>query len=428
MTKKWERIIMSFICIAAAVLILMGCQSQNTVIPEESKEVKIPMILPVNPSTGKRSDEELVNAFNREYEGIYHVEVEWVMETDEEYRNNLKRLNVTDNLPAVITDSRTLPAFYRLMIEDGRVENLCPYLDADEEWRSMVEPAMIESCREEDGGIYLMPVSNEMLSCSGIFWNQELFDRAGIEEFPKTWDEFWECCDRLQARGITPLALYTEGDGRAAMLLATAEMADTQAGAEFMEQLYPESYDNDSVYHMAETIQKMFRYTKKDAVYSDYDEAYNTFIMGNAAMLPGDCWLIDQIMEEVEEPIRFSAFPGNELVSSPEAYGWAVVSSYDEEVKAGAVEFLKFRNRQNTKLLEDLLAQNETERPLLISDYIQAYENNPRIVPDYQVKWNSVLQEKTLEEVLTLFAQNKISPGTFIEMLNESVEEFVKEQ
>lgn len=424
---KRGRIMAGFACIAAA-LAIMGCQSQNTVIPVENKEVKIPMILPVNPSTGKRSDEELVNAFNREYEGVYHVEVEWVMETDEEYRNNLKRLNVTSGLPAVITDLRTLPAFYQLMIEDERIENLRPYLDEDEEWKSMLEPEVLESCREENGDIYLAPVSNEVLSCSGIFWNRELFDRAGIEEFPGTWDEFWECCDRLQAHGITPLALYAGGNGRAAMLLATAEMADTQEGAEFMEQLYPGSYNNDSVYHMAETIQKMFRYTQKDAVYSDYDEAYNTFIMGNAAMLPGDCLMIGQITEEVEVPVRFSAFPGNMLISSPEAYGWAVVSSYDDEVKAGAVEFLKFRSRQHTKLLEDMLAQDETERTQLVWDYIRAYENEPRMVPDYQVKWNSVLQEKALGEALPLFAQNKISPGTFIEMLDESVEEFIKEQ
>ena len=414
-------------CMAAAFL-FTGCRSQNTVAPVENETVKIPMILTVNPYTGSRNNEKIVNEFNREYEGVYEVEVEWVMETEEEYRNNLKRLNATDELPAIITDLRTLPAFYQLMIENDRLEDLSPYLEADEEWKNMIEPAMLESCVEEDGKIYLIPVSSEAFSCSGIFWNEELFARAGIEEFPSTWDEFWECCDRLSAHGITPLSLYTEGNGWSAMLLATAEMADTQAGAEFMEQVYPKSYNNDSVYHMAETLLKMFRYTKKDAVYSDYDEAYNNFIMGNAAMLPNDCFMMGEMTEEVEGRIRFSAFPGNKLVSSPEASGWAVVSTYDEEVKAGAVEFLKFRNRQNTESADSLLEQFGTEQTRLIEDYIQAYENEPQIVPNYQVKWNPILQEETLEEALPLFAQNKITPGTFIEMLDESVVEFMREQ
>ena len=427
MRGKMKKIMAGIACMTA-VLSVTGCGSRNTIEPVEDEVVKIPVILTVNPSTGIRNDEELVNAFNREYEGIYQVEAEWIMETEVEYRNNLKRLNVTDELPAVITDLRTLPAFYRLMIADGRIEELSSYLEADEEWRNMIEPAVLESCREEDGSIYLVPAGSEAFSCAGIFWNEELFVRAEIEKFPETWDEFWECCDKLQARGITPLSLYTEGNGWAAMLLATAEMADTQEGAEFMEQLYPKSYDNDCVYHMAETLQKMFRYTKKDAVYSDFDEAYNNFIMGNAAMLPEGCWMIDQIEEDAESQIRFAPFPGNKLVSSPEISGWAVVSSYDGEVKAGAIEFLKFRSRRNAENAERLFEQNGTEYSRLINDYIQVYGNEPQIVPDYQVRWNSVLQEKTLKEALPLFAQNKISPGSFIEMLNESVEEFKREQ
>lgn len=425
--KVRKKMMTGFACMAA-VFLFVGCQSRNTVVTVEDEEIKIPMILTVNPYTGNRNNEKIVNAFNREYEGIYEVEVEWVMETKEEYRNNLKRLNATDELPAIITDLRTLPALYQLMIENDRIEDLSPYLEEDKEWKDMVEPAILESCVEEDGKVYLMPLGSETFSCSGIFWNEELFSWAGIEEFPGTWDEFWECCDILSAHGIMPLSLYTEGDGWSAMLLATAEMADTQAGADFLEEVYPKSYNNDSVYHMAETLLKMFRYTQKDAVYSDYDEAYNNFIMGNAAMFPNDCLMIEEMADEIEGRIRFSAFPGNELISSPEASGWAVVSSYDEEVKAGAIEFLKFRSRQNMETMDRMFRQGETGRSRLIDDYLQAYGNEPRIVPNYQVKWNPILQEETLEEALPLFAQNKITPDTFIEMLDESVAEFMREQ
>ena len=95
---------------------------------------------------------------------------------------------------------RTLPAFYQLMIEDGRIEDLSSYLEADEEWKNMIEPAVLECCREADGSIYLAPISSEAFSCAGIFWNEELFAKAEIEKFPETWEEFWECCDKLQAR------------------------------------------------------------------------------------------------------------------------------------------------------------------------------------------------------------------------------------
>ncbi len=109
------------------------------------------MILTVDSSTGNKNEEEVVERFNRAYKGKYHIDVDWVMETEEEYRKNLKRMNVTDELPAIITDLRMLPSFYQMMIKKGRIEDLTPYINEDQEWKDMIEPSVMESVREEDG-------------------------------------------------------------------------------------------------------------------------------------------------------------------------------------------------------------------------------------------------------------------------------------
>ena len=70
----------------------------------------------------------------------------------------------------------------------------------------------MEGCTDDDGNIYLGPISTAAFACAGMFLNPELFAEAGIEKFPETWEEFWDCCDRLQANGITPLGLHTEGN------------------------------------------------------------------------------------------------------------------------------------------------------------------------------------------------------------------------
>ena len=385
------------------------------------------MILTVSPTSGKKSEQELVDAFNITYKGKYHIAVEWIMETEDDYRQNLKRLNVTDKLPAVITDLRMLPSYYRLLVEDHRIVDLAPYLEADQEWKQMIEPVVLDSCSEEDGSVYLGPVSTAAFSCSGIFWNEELFEQAGIEEFPQTWEEFWDCCEKLQARAVTPLGLHTEGTGWSAMLLATAEMADSEEGAAFMNELYPGSYQKDCIYHMADTLQKLYKYTTKDAMNADFDVAYNNFIAGKVAMLANGYWMIAQLPEEFREKVRFSPFPGNKLVSSPETFGWAVVDSYSDEVKQGAVEFLKFRTKKNKKLKEELFSQDQNTSRLL-QDYIRAYRGQPQIVPNYQVKWNSVLQESTLGEALPALAQKKITQADFVRMLTESITESKKEE
>lgn len=408
-------------------VMLSGCSDKATETAENTEEVSIPVILIVDSTTGIRNEENLIETFNEEYEGKWQADVEWIMETEEEYRQNLKRQNVTDTLPAVITDLRMLPAFYYTMIQDGRIEELSPYLEKDKEWQEMIEPSVLEACSEEDGTIYLGPISTAAFSCSGIFWNEELFAQAGIEEFPNTWEEFWDCCEQLKDHGITPLALHTEGTAWAPMLIATAEAASTEEGAAFMEQFYPETYQNESGLRIAETLKKLFAYTTEDALYSDFDVSYENFFSGKAAMIPNGYWMMDQIPEEWQEKVRFSAFPENKMISSPETFGWAIVSNYSEEVKEGAAALLKLRTRLNMEQREELFSQDPDEMTPAERDYIAAYKKTPQLVPNYQVKWNSILQEETLGEYLPDLVLGKITPEEFTEKEDESFSRFLEE-
>lgn len=428
--KRYKKKGLTLLLLATAMAGLVnGCGRQADQKQEEVREaVKIPMILTVDPSTGIKNEEKLVEAFNVAYRGVYEMDVEWVMETEEEYRRNLKRLNVTDQLPAVMTDLRMLPSFYRMMIQDGRLENLTPYIEADAEWKDMIEPMVLEGCSEEDGSVYLAPLSTAAFSCSGVFWNEELFAQAGITDFPETWEEFWACCEKLQESNITPLALHTEGTAWAPMLFATAELANTSAGADFMKEIYPQSYNNANGIRMAETLQRLFSYTTKDALHTDYDVAYGNFFSGRAAMLPNGYWMIDQIPPEWEGKVHFAPFPGNILVSSPETFGWSLRAGCSPEMKAGAIAFLKFRTRLNQEEKKKLFDEPAEGQSRAEQDYLAAYEANPQIVPNYQVKWNSILQEETLGSYLPELATGEITPEQFVQYEDESIEEFRREQ
>ena len=360
------------------------------------------------------------------------MQVEWIMETEEEYRKNLKRLNVTDELPAVIYDVRTLPSFYQMMVADGRIENLSPYLEEDEEWRNMIEPAVMEGCTDEDGNIYLGPISTAAFACAGMFWNPELFAEAGIEKFPETWEEFWDCCDRLQANGITPLGLHTEGTGWAPMLIATAEAAHTEEGYAFMKELLPESYSNDTGLEIAKTLQKLFRYTTEDAIHADYDVAYNNFVTGKVAMIPNGYWMIDQLPEEWKEKVRFSAFPGNKLIASPETFGWAVVSTYSEEVKEGAVEFLKFRTKFNLEEKKEQVISSieeqgklteELKKQILAAETLVAVEDLYRPYRPKRRTRATIAKEKGLEPLAALITLQKTK-----EPLEKAAEAYISEE
>ena len=425
-----KKTIRSMFILLLMICLLTGCKTSEKKLAEESKEpVKISIILTVDPSTGTKNEQKVVEAFNKKYKGTYELDVDWIVETEADYRQNLKRLNATDELPDIITDLRMLPSFYQKMIAENRIADLTPYIDADEEWSSMIEPVVQEGCTYADGNIYLAPISTAAFSCCGIFWNQELFNKAGIDSFPTTWDEFWACCDKLTNAGITPLALHTDGTGWAPMLLASAAVASSsEEGAEFMSLIYPDTYQNASGLELANTLKRLFSYTTSNALYNDFDTAYNNFFTGKAAMIPNGYWMIDQIPDGWEQYVRFSSFPGNALVSSPETFGWSLTSGCSEEVEEGALAFFKFRTEFNLLEKETMLSMGEKYISQVERDYRNAFLNSPTFVPNYQVKWNSVFQENTLSKYLPQLAEGRITPEDFLNYADDSIRQFEEEQ
>ena len=53
-------------------------------------------------------------------------------------------------------------------------------------------------------GTYALPY---VANAAGILYNKDLFEQAGIEEVPVTYEEFLNAVDKLNAAGITPLTV-----------------------------------------------------------------------------------------------------------------------------------------------------------------------------------------------------------------------------
>lgn len=407
--------------------LLAGCREAPKERKAQQQEVEIPVIFQIDPASDHKNNEELAEAFNQEYEGRYQIRVQWLFDTTSAYRAQIKLLNVTDDLPAVMTDVAFSPGFSLLLEEAGRLVDLGPILEEDKQWREWIDKEVLEPCYEEDGSLYIMPISSNCFSYSGIFYNKELFARAGIEEFPDTWEEFWRCAKKLEGAGITPLALHTEGTGWASMLLATAYIGTSDEGREFLSQRLPESY-NGFGRQMGEVLGKAFSYTTTEGINQDFDTAYEQFVREDAAMLPNGYWMMGMLDKKLAQKVGFAPFPENVLVVSPQMSGWAVAASYPEEVRQGAVEFLRFRSWLARTQAEDFLDEQRTPSSDLERDYIQAIKESHRTVANYQIQWNPILQEKILPRAIEKLAKGEIDAEIFEQMLNDSVEQFERER
>ena len=69
-----------------------------------------------------------------------------------------------------------------------------------------------------------------------------------------------------------------------------------------------------------------------------------------------------------------------------------------------------------------------TEISQLLQDYVNAYNNNPQIVPNYQVKWNSILQEETIGKCSATACRREMTPAQMVETADESIREYEKER
>lgn len=394
----------------------------------QAKEIVIPAIFLVDTVTNTKNNEELVNSFNEKYKGKYKIQVEWMADTASAYRSKLKILNATDKLPAIITDARFSPEFYQLLLDGNRLLNIKPYIENDMEWKNCFESKVLESCLENDGSMYLVPLSSDCFSYSGVFWNKRLFAKAGIYSFPKTWDEFWKCCEKLSKEGIIPLSLHTAGTAWAPMLFSTASLGDSLEGREFMKMRLPKDYNNESGKKLVKNLKSLFKYTTKDAINRDFDVAFEHFSKEETAMLPNGYWMLEQMNEEWKDKIGFAPFPENVTITSPEMSGWAITTGYSKEVQDGALLFLKYRTEKSQQEKQELVYLNNEKRSNLEKDYIELVKSNPIIIPNYQLQWNSTLQQEVFQSKIPQLANGTITEDDFLNFMNESVADFEKEK
>ncbi|MFV0342503.1 MAG: ABC transporter substrate-binding protein [Anaerocolumna sp.] len=76
-------------------------------------------------------------------------------------------------------------------------------LASEVDFESTANAGLIAACKDVAGGtLKSIPYQPNIFA---FFYNQSLFDEAGITEVPKTWDEFLVVCEKLKTAGITPL-------------------------------------------------------------------------------------------------------------------------------------------------------------------------------------------------------------------------------
>ena len=96
---------------------------------------------------------------------------------------------------------------FNQQVEAGLLKDITADLEADAAWRDSFAPGAL-GVYSYQGKNYGVPWDMGMV---GFWYNKDLFEQAGIDAPPATWDEFLEDVQTLKDAGITPIAIG-EGD------------------------------------------------------------------------------------------------------------------------------------------------------------------------------------------------------------------------
>ncbi len=355
--------------------------------------------------------------------------------TTDAYNQKIKLLISSGDLPDIVFNGGN--NITELAAKSGKVADLTQYFEEDPEWKGLFDDTSLEF-NTVDGKIYGVPVSKEI---SYIYYNKELFQKAGIEAPEiayETWDDFFKACDALKKEGITPVGMDTADMGWLTNLWMSALIGTNgEVGSEWMNTMYPDDFNTPEVEEAAKTIQTMFKeYTTDDAVGGKYDPMATHFFNGEIAMIPNGPWMIPDFSQTEKAPEGFydkvgiMLMPGKgmEMVPTP---GDMVGASGDEEKIKAAVAFLKFETspENQIKALEmtglqpvsnDLEIPGElTESDPLMAEVLKIQNEAAVTYGQNQAYWyqNTI---DTFSTELPELAYGNITPEEFCKKLTES--------
>lgn len=90
-------------------------------------------------------------------------------------------------------------------IDNGLILDMKPYLEEDPEWGDgFTEGALSYYQVPGKDGVYGIPMESGLI---GVYYNKDLFEKAGISTFPETWTEFKSAITKLKDSGVIPIAM-----------------------------------------------------------------------------------------------------------------------------------------------------------------------------------------------------------------------------
>lgn len=260
-------------------------------------------------------------------------------EVIEKIKNMLSVGEVPD---LIFTGGYGKDSVYRFMEEKNKAADLMPYLEKDQEFADSVAPEII-SYWQKDGKLYTL--SDVLLLGGGYWYNADIFEKAGIESVPETWDEFLEACEKIQSlsqnegKSVIPVQITKENS----TYLVDALLLDASQAAKSAIEDYSMVFTDEEFASVLEIMKQIREYGGSMDVNYGYRDAESMFNSENTTMYINGVWANKTIDEKINA--CYAPFPGREgstIASSSVGLGYIVGNTGNKKTMDASVEFLKY--------------------------------------------------------------------------------------
>lgn len=287
-------------------LLLMGCGSavvEDRGADEDGGDSKITIRL-LTRMAGTSSQVEIYNDILNEFKEK-HPEVTIIddSQSDESAFNNILSTDIASGNMANIFRIQGV-ANLGEYINNGLLLNVQPYLEEDPEWgEGFTEGALSYYQVPGHEGIYAVPMESGLI---GVYYNEDILKKAGINQFPETWTEFLGAVEKLKTFGVIPIAMGAQATYMAGHL--HDQIFYKWVGTEAAKKLG----NRDMKWTDSEVVQTL-QYVRDLIDVGAFDEnaagiqdniAMSQFQNGEAAMVITGPWNISTFADQAETPIK----------------------------------------------------------------------------------------------------------------------------
>lgn len=311
--------------------------------------------------------------------------------------------------------------------------------DSTKPLQQRLVPSVLDSGKV-DGKLYAVPNNNAQPVV--LFYNKDLFSKAGISAPPKTFDELLDAVGKLKAAGVkTPISLA--GQSVWPELMWIEYLADRVGGPEAFQAVIdgkPDAWSNPDMLKALEMIQQLVKAgafgDKYGSVVADAGADVALVHTGQAGMLLQGAWVYGSFLTDAPDFVKkgslgFADFPAvsggkgdpENIVGNPANF-WSVSASASKEQQDTAIKYLNealFNESYVDTLVKggNVPVTNDASSKLAGSDQAEfltfAYDM-VKGAPNFELSWDQALAPAQAQALLNNLSQvflDKQTPQEF---------------